>query len=216
MLLLAACGSSPTGTLPFGTVISISPQPASVPVNGSVVFTATSIESGSISWTIHCGSSLGTGTLSATTGNTVTYTAPAQSPIYTEPCNGLAGGGDGQVVLQANVADFFSDFAVVSFPITGPVYVGLSPMTATVKLGDTEQFAGYAVGNVSNALTWQVNGVTGGSAANGTITNTVTADYEGGLYTAPTVMPVTGNTVTITMISQADPTKTQSAAVTLQ
>jgi hypothetical protein len=52
-----------------------------------------------------------------------------------------------------------------------------------------------------------VNGVTGGSAATGTITNAVTAFYEGGLYTAPTVMPMTGDTVTITMISQADPPK---------
>jgi hypothetical protein len=35
------------------------------------------------------------------------------------------------------------------------------------------------------------------------------------LYTAPAAMPMTGNTVTITVISQADPTKTQTAIVTL-
>jgi len=217
ILFLAACGGGGSGTLPFGTVISISPQPASVPVNGTVVFTATSIESGSMSWKIVCGEGGGTGSLSSTIGTTITYTAPAQSPIYTEPCNGLAGGGDGQVVLQATVDDFFSDFAVVSFPITGaPYFVGLSPMTATVALGGTEQFVGYAVGYVNNGLTWQVNGVTGGSAAIGTISNAVTANYEGGLYTAPTVMPMTGDTVTITMISQADPTKSLTAIVTLQ
>jgi hypothetical protein len=120
------------------------------------------------------------------------------------------------VVLKAQANDFFSSFVLVSFPVTGTEWIGLSPLTTTVALGGTEQFLGYAVGNVSTALTWQVNGVTGGSAATGTISNTVTADYEGGLYTAPTVMPMTGDTVTITMISQADPTKTMTATVTLQ
>jgi hypothetical protein len=119
------------------------------------------------------------------------------------------------VVLKATANDFFSSSVQVSFPITGTVWVGLSPLTTTVALGGTEQFLGYAVGNTNTALTWQVNGVTGGSAATGTISNTVTADYEGGLYTAPTVMPMTGNTITITMISQADPTNTMTANVTL-
>ena len=213
LLFLAACGGSSTGSLPAGQMISISPQPASVPVNSTVTFTATTAESSSsVSWAIVCGVP---GTLSSTTGNTVTYTAPAQSPIYTTPCNGLAGGGDGWVVLKATANDFFSSSVQVSFPITGTVWVGLSPLTTTVALGGTEQFLGYAVGNTNTALTWQVNGVTGGSAATGTISNTVTADYEGGLYTAPTVMPMTGNTITITMISQADPTNTMTANVTL-
>jgi len=156
------------------------------------------------------------GTLSSTTGNTVTYTAPSQSPIYTGACNGLAGGGDGWVVLKAQTNDFFSSFVLVSFPVTGTEWIGLSPLTTTVPLGGTEQFLGYAVGNTNTGLTWQVNGVTGGSAATGTISNTVTADYEGGLYTAPTVMPMTGNTVTITVISQADPTELLKATVELQ
>jgi hypothetical protein len=179
-----------------------------------VVFTATTSESGSVSWSLYC-SPFG-GTLASTTGTTVTYTAPAAPPIYTAPCSGAE--VDGLAVLVATAGPVSSPQSfTVSFPITAPtVTVGLSPTTATVKLGSTEQFVGYAVGNVDNGLTWQVNGVTGGSAATGTITNTVTASYNGGLYTAPTVMPITGNTVTITMISQADPTKTQTAIVTLQ
>ena len=210
---LADCGAGSTGSLASGQLISISPQPASVPVNGTVTFTATTAVSGStVTWAIVCGVP---GTLSSTTGNTITYTAPAQSPIYTVPCNGLAGGGDGWVVLKAQANDFFSSFVLVSFPVTGTEWIGLSPLTTTVALGGTEQFLGYAVGTTNTGLTWQVNGVTGGSAATGTISNTVTADYEGGLYTAPTVMPITGSTVTITVISQGDPTKTLTATVTL-
>lgn len=215
ILFLADCGGSSTGALPAGEWISISPQPASVPVNGTVTFTATTFEPDStVTWSVlddECGGVAGT--LSSTTGNTVAYTAPATPPIYNPPCSG--GKGNGQVTVEATYAgDLYN---TVYFPITAPtVTVGLSPLTATVALGGTEQFVGYAVGNVNNGLTWQVNGVTGGSAATGTITNVVTVYYAGGLYTAPTVMPMTGDTVTITMISQADPTKTMTAIVTLQ
>ncbi len=93
------------------------------------------------------------------------------------------------------------------------VTTGISPLTASVALNGTQQFNGYAVGNTNNGVTWQVNGVTGGSTAAGTITTSSTA---GGLYTAPAAMPMTGKTVTITAISQADPTKTASAVVTLR
>lgn len=56
-----------------------------------------------------------------------------------------------------------------------------------------------AVTNTSNtAVTWQVNNVTGGAAATGTISTT-------GLYTPPATLPTT-NTVTITAVSTATAT----------
>ena len=217
ILFLAACGGGGGGgsTLAPGEWISISPQPVSVPVYGTVIFTATTLEPNQpVTWSLNgddCGG-VG-GTLSSTTGTTITYIAPATPPIYTAPCSG--GKDNGEAILTATYSGDLN--TSIAFPITAPkVSVGLSPMTATVALGGTEQFVGYAVGNLNNGLTWQVNGVTGGSAATGTITNAVTAYYAGGLYTAPTVMPMTGDTVTITMISQADPTKTLTAIVTLQ
>jgi uncharacterized protein (DUF1800 family) len=63
------------------------------------------------------------------------------------------------------------------------------------RLGTTSQFAATVTGTTNTAVTWQVNGTTGGSAANGTISST-------GLYTAPTALP-SGNTVTIGAVSQA-------------
>jgi hypothetical protein len=64
------------------------------------------------------------------------------------------------------------------------------------------------VQNTSNtAVTWQVNGVTGGNATVGTISSA-------GLYTAPTVVPSPA-TVTVTAVSQADPAKSASAQVTV-
>jgi hypothetical protein len=223
ILFLAACGGSGGSTGLTSTALTIAPQPASVPVNSTVTFTATdSLPSNEryVTWSIICGGGTG-GTLSSQTGGapTITYTAPATPPVYAAPCNGIPGGGDGEVVLQATDTGgiIAASTGTVTFPITAPtVTVGLGPPTATVKLGATEQFAGYAIGNVNNALTWQVNGVIGGSAATGTITSAVTTNYQGGLYTAPAAMPMSGNTVTITMISQADPTKTRTAIVTLQ
>jgi hypothetical protein len=100
--------------------------------------------------------------------------------------------------------------------VTAPsVTVGLSPATATVALNATKQFNGYAVGNVNGALNWQVNGITGGSTATGTIVSLSSFSPGVYVYTAPSAMPMTGNTVTITVISQADPTQTASSVVTL-
>ena len=64
-----------------------------------------------------------------------------------------------------------------------------------VRLGSTAQLTA-AVSNSSNtAVTWQVNGVAGGSSSTGTISST-------GLYTPPAVLP-NPNSVTITAVSQA-------------
>jgi hypothetical protein len=110
-----------------------------------------------------------------------------------------------------------------TFAITAPeVTSGIAPATATVALGATEEFYGYAVGNANNGITWQVDGVAGGTAATGTVVNTGYTPTGGGAYvwpgayTAPTTMPLSGNTVTITAVSQADSTKSSSAVITLQ
>src|SRR5256885_15115649 len=64
------------------------------------------------------------------------------------------------------------------------------------------------VQNTSNtAVTWQVSGVSGGNATAGTISSS-------GLYTAPAVVPNPA-TVTVTAVSQADPTKSASAQGTI-
>jgi uncharacterized protein (DUF1800 family) len=58
---------------------------------------------------------------------------------------------------------------------------------ADVRLGSTAQFTS------NTAVTWQVNGVTGGGSATGTIST-------GGVYTPPTAIPAAGS-VTITAVS---------------
>ncbi|HEV2646780.1 MAG TPA: DUF1800 family protein [Acidobacteriaceae bacterium] len=74
---------------------------------------------------------------------------------------------------------------------------------AQVRLGSTAQFTATVTNEPSSTVSWQVNGVNGGSAATGTISST-------GLYTPPTTIPAT-NPITITAISTAAPTVTGSA-----
>jgi hypothetical protein len=230
LLYLTGCWSGSFGNVNLATcsssTISITPKPVAVPVGTSVTFAATTSSdiTGVPTWVLEIpsGAAVGAsgtfGTLNPPAGSkatSVVYTAPATPPID----GSVIAAQEGEVWVQAYslISPLCGDaIDVANFIITAPTEtVGLSPVAALVALGGTQSFAGYAVGNVNNALAWQVNGVTGGSTAYGTITNANTSTNNGGLYTAPAIMPMTGATVTITMISQADPTKTQTAVVTL-
>jgi hypothetical protein len=219
-LFLAACfGNGPilsTANVPSAT-LSVSPQTLSIPASSTQIFTATTTNSGSapVTWTlITPGAAGSTGSLSATTGNTITYTAPSVPPVYSgSPSNIIQ--GDVQIGVGVAPSGVLPAFTTLQFVITAPtVSVGLAPATASVALAGTQQFYGYSTGSTTQGITWQVNGVTGGSTSSGTITQNPTYPY-GGLYTAPAIMPMTGPTVTITLISQADPTKTTNAVITL-
>jgi len=91
-------------------------------------------------------------------------------------------------------------------PQSGPVSISLSPTSATVPAGSTQQFAATLSNTTNTSVTWQVGGVTGGNATMGTISST-------GVYTAPLSPPSAGQ-VTVTAISGADSTKSVSATVT--
>ena len=79
--------------------------------------------------------------------------------------------------------------------------------SSSVRLGSTTQFTASVSNTTNTAVTWQVNGTTGGSNAAGTI-NTA------GLYTPPATMPVS-NTMTISAISVASASASASAQLSL-
>ena len=210
-----ACNNTIAGS-PAYIGVSITPRPATIPVGGTMVFTGTVSNNLSVpQWSLlDAAEANNPGTLTPVAGspNEILYTAPSTPPIYTQTPTGVTQGTvtvDVTVTPPAGTSPPVSPDAV-SFVITAPsVSVALTPAKTNVSLGSTLQLIGYAVGNVNNALTWQVNGVTGGSMSTGTINSS-------GLYVAPATMPMSGNSITITIISQADPTKTASAAITLQ
>lgn len=144
------------------------------------------------------------------------YAAPAQPPVIDY---GGAAGAQGVVTVQVSsmypvAGTLASVDTAETFVITAPaVSAGIFPAAVTVPLGGTVKFQPYAVGSLNRDYTLQVNGVTGGSAATGTI---VTDNLNAGLYTAPTILPMTGKNVTIKVISQADTSKSATAVVTLQ
>ena len=88
------------------------------------------------------------------------------------------------------------------------IIVNLGPSMSTVNVGGSVQFYVSVTGDPTNAVTWAVNGTTGGSATAGTISAT-------GLYTAPPAVP-SPNPVTVIATSNADTAKSASAAVTVQ
>ena len=79
--------------------------------------------------------------------------------------------------------------------------------TSQVRLGSTTQFTATVTNETNTAVTWQVNGVTGGSATVETISAT-------GLYAPPATIPAT-NPVTITAVSVAVPTLVGAAIETI-
>ena len=85
--------------------------------------------------------------------------------------------------------------------------VKVSPSSANVRAGATQSFSASVTGTSNTAVMWQVNGVTGGSAATGTINSS-------GVYTAPSAVPAGGN-VTVAAVSSASATATGASAVTL-
>ncbi|MGA2483670.1 MAG: hypothetical protein ABSF92_11210 [Candidatus Acidiferrales bacterium] len=87
------------------------------------------------------------------------------------------------------------------------ISVTVSPGTASVLLGLTQQFTASVSGTTNTAVTWSVNNVPGGGAATGTINSQ-------GLYVAPPSVPAPA-TVAVSATSQADTTKSASAQTTI-
>ncbi len=88
-----------------------------------------------------------------------------------------------------------------------PISVSVAPISASDQVSQTQQFTATVTGSPNTVVTWQVNGTTGGNSTVGTIS-------ANGLYTAPSNVPNPAS-VTVKAVSQADPTKSASANVTI-
>jgi hypothetical protein len=212
VFLLSCGGGSSGGSNQGPQTLSVSPQPATIAVGSTVTFTATGTES-VISWEIvgtpdYPSVNFGSPT-TQTGGKTFVYTAPP-----TPPLNGPALNSPGTLQLSTSG---YPNSVLTTFTITAPsITTGFYPPPSTsVALGSTLTVYGYAVGSTSNGITMEVNGTSGGSASVGTIAPYPNGIYGEYLYTAPATMPMTGSTITLTVISQADPTKSSNLTLTL-
>ena len=87
----------------------------------------------------------------------------------------------------------------------------VTPLTATVALGATQQFQAAVTGTSNTGVSWQVNGVSGGNLIVGTI---VASGADAATYTAPAAMPAAAG-ITVTAVSQAESSAGASASITL-
>jgi serine protease len=88
------------------------------------------------------------------------------------------------------------------------IQVAVCPTTDSVQAGGTAQTFTATLGNTANtSVTWEVNGVTGGNAAVGTISTS-------GVYMPPASVPSPA-TVTVSAVSVADPGQSSTSQVTI-
>jgi hypothetical protein len=87
------------------------------------------------------------------------------------------------------------------------IVVTISPLQATTLAGGNQQFMASVTGTANTAVTWTVSGTGCTGAACGTVSSS-------GFYTAPSAVPSPA-TVTVTASSEAVPTQSASAVVTI-
>ncbi|MDT8071047.1 MAG: hypothetical protein ROO76_23060 [Terriglobia bacterium] len=175
--------------------VTVSPTTASVRTGETQQFTATvqnPVNNG-VTWTVY-----GSGCSGSTTCGTIAnglYTAPSAVP------------SPATVTVLATSKDDSTKAATATVTILAGIAVSVSPVSANVSLGGTQQFTALVQNTSNTAVTWTATG----SGCTGTSCGTITGD---GLYTAPSSVPNPA-TVTITATSQADSAKSGTAVVTI-
>jgi glycosyl hydrolase family 39 (putative alpha-L-iduronidase) len=171
-----------------GVAISISPTSVSVSVNTTKQFTATVTGTTNTGVQWYVDGVLGGASSTGTITTNGLYTAPATA-------------GSHSVTVTSNADPTQSANAAVT---VSDVAISISPTTASVTVNTTKQFTATVTGTTNTGVQWYVDGVLGGASSTGTITT-------GGLYTAP----ATTGPHTVTATSNADPTQSANAAVTV-
>jgi hypothetical protein len=190
--------ASATVTIKIG--VQVFPQDVTIQVLGTEQFNVnvTGTSNATVTWSVVGGSANGTITASGF------YTAPATVP---NPAQVTV-----KAISQVDTTQF-GTARVTVIPVIPSITVQPNPGGVTVF--GTEQFVAFTDNLSSNAVTWQVNGVTGGTQQTGFISSS-------GLYMAPGAVPTAPNgkgqnaptTVTVTAVSQVDPSVSGSAIVT--
>ena len=199
----ASSSASATATVtlqsPAPTVaVTVTPAVATVSLGTSQSFSASVVGSANtaVTWSVN-GINGGNSTVGIVSANGL-YTAPSSLPASSTVTV--------RATSVANPASFASaTISLVNPP--PPVTVAVTPFSASVPLGTTQAFLAAVSGSGNTAVTWSVNGITGGNATLGTIS-------AAGLYSAPSVLPASG-ALTIRATSVANGSSYGQASVTL-
>src|SRR5438270_492620 len=99
--------------------------------------------------------------------------------------------------------------------LSAQVSVSISPSLATMATLATQSFTATVSGSSNTVVTWQVNGISGGNSTAGLVSTTVLGTTNEAIFLAPSTVPSPAS-VSVTAVSQADPTKSATATVTIQ
>jgi hypothetical protein len=182
-----------SSTSPIG--VTVTPASAEVNTGAQQLFKAavTGTSNTAVTWSVS-----GFGCAGATCG-TITaaglYTAPS-----TLPNPSIVN------VTATSVADTTKS-STSTVIINQQIGVSVSPATAQLGIGASEQFTAKVTGTTVTGVTWSVTGTGCSGVACGTIT-------PSGVYTAPETVP-TPATVSVTATSSADGVTSGSATVTI-
>jgi len=198
---ISSCGGGGNGNVRV-TAVSISSTSSSVPINTTSTFTAAVTLNNSsnntttttITWYVNgtAGGSAALGTIGVSSVDALqgVYTAPAVVPT--------TGVTNGEVTITATTPQVPGSTTnstlitsnMVDLTVTAGTGLSVSPTTAQVPAGGTQQFNAILNNENDTAVTWSVSSAVNGDTNIGKIDST-------GLYTAPPNPPA-GNTVTIT------------------
>jgi hypothetical protein len=196
--------------------VSIAPASAAVPLGSTQAFHAvvTGAQDATVTWDVDgiVGGNATVGTIvnSQIDPNNTTYTAPLSLPP----------GASVTIRARSNADPAIGATATVNF--TTSVNVALTPASATRAVGHRQTFAVQVNNTANQNVTWQVNGVAGGTASAGQICvagsnpcQQISASNGGSIdYLAPPGVP-SPNPVILTATSQADTSQSASAAITI-
>ncbi|PYV79252.1 MAG: hypothetical protein DMG93_21100 [Acidobacteria bacterium] len=174
--------------------ISVTPSSTSLQLGATKQFAASvsGTSNTAVAWLVNgaTGGSAALGTISI--GGL--YTAPSNMPS-------AAIAVTAQSVAQPTAT------ASASVQLTSPsVAVFISPGSASVMEGKTQQFSAQVSGSANTSVDWIVSGIPGGNSSVGTVTSS-------GLYTAPMILP--SSQVLVTAQSSASPQTSATALVTV-
>lgn len=201
-----------TVTISCASANSILPATANLTAGATQNFAASlCIAPGTtITWEIDgiAGGNSTVGTVTATGVNSAVYTAPTAAPS-TNP-----------VTLSA-VAGTQSSYATVTIVDSTSVVVAVSPASAIVAAGASQNFTATVIGTSNTNVTWTVDDVANGNATVGQVCTpnsnpciAPTGSETAVQYVAPSAQPQPA-TVSLTATSQADITASGSAEITV-
>ncbi len=180
-------GSNRSGNAISGSAVTIYPATVSVPINGTIQFSAylPSQPSATFNWSV-----TGGGAIDSTTG------------VYTAP------GSPASVTVTAISQGSAGLTGTATITVTAPQGVLVSPAAAAISAGAAETFSATVNGQAATGVIWQVNGTTGGDGVHGTIDST-------GYYTAPLTPPPGGSAVITAVTGAGSATVSGTATATV-